>query len=1308
MRRRSVRGAAERGLAAGGNPYSSAMPTGGERGLGRRMPDPAEIVNRGDLAAALTALRERAGFAVRDLAREIDSPAATVGGYLSGRHLPTAAQSGVFRRLLQACGVADPDDVEDWVEAVARIRRLAAHRSAADTGPYRGLDSFQPEDADWFFGREAQTRQLVQALDDPTRPGRMTAVVGPSGSGKSSLVRAGLIPALTGRPWSLLTPGEHPLEALAKARAEGGAGAVLVIDQFEELFTACPDEAERIAFVEELFAPPELPGGGAAPAGAVIVLRADFYGAALRIAGLVPVLAGAQVVVGPMAPADLRRAISEPARKAGFVLEPELVDLLIRDLTPTGAPWGAYDAGALPLLAHALRATAQRAKRGRLTVADYLATGGIAGAVAQTAEGVMATLTPQHCELTRRLFLRLVNVDDEALLTRRRSMIADLPGAGDAAAPASTIEVLDKFIAARLLIADADSVQISHETVLTAWPRLQGWVEDGRTGLGLHRQLSEATRVWLESGRDSSALLRGNRLAAVREWSGDGESTSDLSGSEREFIEAAETLERQEGLAVRRRGRRRQQLVAMFAVIAVLATGLVVFGVQSRVAAGRERELADAATQSALSRQVAAAARKLPATDPNLAAQLSLVAYQVSPTVEARSALLDATAEPPVGRLLGPRGPTMQALSPDGSTLAVGNAGDGSVRLLSIRDPAAPVVLGTAVPATPGNQQFSLAFSPDGRVLAAGSSGGTVELWAVDDPAAPVLLGSPLTGLPSGVLALTFAPDGAQLLAGGAAGAVVRWSTVDPSKPAPLAALPSLELIQALAVSPDGRTLAVGGSSSSVQLWDLAAPVGPTQSAELPDAAAASVTSIAFSPDGLFVAVGARDGAVNVWSIAEPGAAQRVTTGLAPFPNLVNLVQFSADGTRLAAAGSDGKVQIWATSGWQPVDELQHPGPVTGLQLLPNGAGIATSAADGITRFWQRDGPAIDNLGDTVFSLGWLPDSAGIEAATGPAAGAVSSWNVADLDHPESAGPPMRAVDADGVFGGGVAVAPDGRTAAATLTDGRIQLWDISAPEAPVALGAPLAGPTRIVQQLSFSPDSGRLSAAADDASVWVWDVADPAEPTLLSSLTELGGPIYFTAFSPDGRLLATAGTDGRALLYALSDPAAPQLLSAIDAADSYAFTVGFSPDGRSIAVGGADRQVRRWDVSDPSRPTELGAALTGPTNDIYWLDFSPDGRTLIAASTDRSVWMWDVGDPAASGVLASLEAADGQLFTAEFSPDGRRIAAGGSDRSVHQWLADPQDAAGLVCGTVGAPITEAEWQVYLPGRPFAPPCPAT
>jgi hypothetical protein len=509
---------------------------------------------------------------------------ATVGGYFSGRHLPTVAQSAVFVRILEACGVADPTEQRAWWDAVARVRRAGAARPASAVPPYRGLESFQVQDAALFFGRERLTDELlatVRAGAGAGEAGRMVAVVGPSGSGKSSLVRAGLVPAWSGdeaagapRPYSVLTPGDRPLHRLAAALAaataageEGpddpepierslrddpavaaelmaGRNHLVVVDQFEEVFSSCPDEQERRSFVAALCAIAGTERADAAAGPVVIVLRADFYGQAIGESPLVPVLAGAQVVVGPMTPDEVRRAVVEPARMAGCEVDAELVEVLIRDLTPHGVPAGALDAGALPLLSHALSVTWQRATRRRLTVADYLATGGIAGAVAQSAEAVLAQMPERQQQLAARMFLRMVNVDDDAAVTRRRMPLADLPGLNEPAGRDGTPgrdaqDVVDRFVAARLMTIDAESVHISHEALLGAWPRLQGWIDESRAALGAQRRLDEATRVWQDSGRDPSTLLGPTRLTAMRESLHAGPVT--LSAGEAEFLAASET-----------------------------------------------------------------------------------------------------------------------------------------------------------------------------------------------------------------------------------------------------------------------------------------------------------------------------------------------------------------------------------------------------------------------------------------------------------------------------------------------------------------------------------------------------------------------------------------------------------------------------------------------------------------------------------------------------------------------------------------------------------------------------------------------
>ncbi len=656
--------------------------------------DPSDIATRAELASALTRLRELSGLSVRDLARSVDSPVATVGGYFSGRHLPTASQSAVFLRMLHACGVTDPDEQQRWWEAVGRVRR-AGRSSSPTEAPYLGLESFQVQDAALFFGRERLTAELVEVVRSAAGPaGRMVAVVGPSGSGKSSLVRAGLIPALDrdGLPTAaVLTPGDRPLHRLAQVlvgpdgvapdpavvdraerdlRADPSVAArwpaarpgLLVVDQFEEVFTSCPDETERRAFIAALCAVAGVgddPAAGAGPAPVVIVLRADFYGQAIGEAALLPVLSTAQVVVGPMTPDEVRRAVVEPARLVGCEVDPELVEVLIRDLTPHGALSGELDAGALPLLSHALSVTWQRAARRRLTVAGYLATGGIAGAVAQSAEAVFTALTTSEREVTARLFLRLVNVDDDAVVTRRRMPLSDLPT--PTAAPtaadgdAEAEDVVDRFVAARLLTIDAEAVQISHEALLEAWPRLQGWIDGSRVALAAHRRLGEALAVWRANDRDPSALLGRVRLATVQDALAGGAVA--LTPAEAEFLATSEAAVADERSGRIRRARRRRLIVSAMTALAVLASGLAVFAVVSNRAATTEQQAAADYRDLVVAGDLLGAADRVRVLDPNLADQLTITAYRKSPTVEGRSALLDATAQPLVTRMLGAAGP---------------------------------------------------------------------------------------------------------------------------------------------------------------------------------------------------------------------------------------------------------------------------------------------------------------------------------------------------------------------------------------------------------------------------------------------------------------------------------------------------------------------------------------------------------------------------------------------------------------------------------------------------------------------------
>lgn len=519
--------------------------------------DPGSIRDRSDFAAQLSRARSRAGKTIRALARELDHPPATIGGYFSGQHLPGVAQTELFTRLLRLIGITGDTETDQWVEALVRVRRRPGRRPTDSSIPYRGLESFRTEDAALFFGREILTdavvRRALELVKDPAA-GTTMVVVGPSGSGKSSLLRAGVVPSVLdgrtefGSSWRTIVvcPGSRPIRRLAEALAgeigddadalearlrsgpagwpalpTGVGGLVVVVDQFEEVFTTCTDESERRAFLSILRGPS--PSTDSQPSQVVVILglRADFYGRATQEPSLVPVLQDRQLVVGPMGVDELCRAIKEPARVAGFEVDDALVDLLVAEVAPSRSGVPLQDQGALPLLSHALLETWKRARGSRLTVADYEATGGIAGAVQQTAERLYAESTPEEQAFTRRLFLRLVNVEDDVIVTRRSVRRGELLGrVGDDDGHAADVleSVVERFVAHRLLTVDADVIQVSHEALLTAWPRLRDWVDADRAGLRVHRQLGAASTAWLEADRDPAALLRGGRLEVAEGW----------------------------------------------------------------------------------------------------------------------------------------------------------------------------------------------------------------------------------------------------------------------------------------------------------------------------------------------------------------------------------------------------------------------------------------------------------------------------------------------------------------------------------------------------------------------------------------------------------------------------------------------------------------------------------------------------------------------------------------------------------------------------------------------------------------------
>jgi WD40 repeat protein/transcriptional regulator with XRE-family HTH domain/energy-coupling factor transporter ATP-binding protein EcfA2 len=1255
-------------------------------------PTAEAVQTRSELARQLTGLRARSGLTVRDLASRLNVPPATLGGYFSGRHLPGPGYLEVFQSLLRACGVPE-SELGQWLDALARARLSSDGRVALPSAPYRGLEPYQAEDAGLFCGREAVTNEVLERLatngEKPTAPGGLLVVVGPSGSGKSSLLRAGVVPAVragaldaAGRTWAaeVMTPGLTPLETLERCLSDrAGTPVLLVVDQLEEVFRLGPDVRNR--FLARLSDP--LPSGGAV----VGVLRADFYEPATREPALLHGLRDHQVLVGPMSEDELRDAIVLPAQKVGVRMDDGLVELLLADLAPRRPTGFAHEAGALPLLSYALLATWERAQRNELTVAAYRFAGGLHGAVRQSAEELYLGLAPSDQELARHVFCRLVNVEDDVPLTRRRVSSTELEQFGEGA-----MRVLGRFVAARLVTADAGGAQVSHEALLTAWPRLAEWLEADRAGLRLHHQLSDGAHAWLAASRDPSLLQRGTRLAATLEWAAEVGRSDELNMYEREFLEASEALQSAEVRSDRRRSRRMQQLLALVAALAVAASLLAGFALQAR-------SVADRAGHQALSRQVAIEAAQLEPTDPALAMQLALAAYRISPTVQARSTLLDASASEMPTRILGPAGPTSISLGGRGHLLAVAGSATDEVKIYSLNT-TPPSVIGTLPVAPAAADTFTVALSPDGQLLAAGGTTGAVTLFNVSHPVHPRRLAT-LGGFASTVYDVAFSPSGRYLAAASNDGTVRQWDLAKLRRPSLVGVVraPDDQSLQAVGYSPDGRLLAAAGADGALLVW----PPGQERAHVISGAGSAQLTSLAFSPDGEILATGGQDGLVRIFAVAPSGTVRPARAPLGGFTNWVDSVAFSADGRDLVAGSSDNSLREWSTSDWAAQAVLQHTAPVTGAVFVPSSKTLITADADGTVRMWSMPPPSTYRTAGAVFTIDYTTDGHMLAAVSGGVNGDVSLWDTSDPGRPVHVAEVTMPASFGPVAGVG-ALSPDGRLLAVGNGAARIQLVSLANPRHPQPLGPPVLGATPVLEQLALNPAGTVLASGDNSGRVHLWDVSDPAHPRGLSTLVA-NGYVVGVAFSPNGRLLAASSTDDKVWLWDITVPTKPKRLAVLGGFASYAECVTFTPDGRTLIAGSADDTVRLWDLAGPGKPRLLGGALTGPTSYVYSLSVSPDGSTLAASTIDQAVWLWNISDPAHPSVEADLTAAPGQVYDVTFSPNGHTMVASGSDQVLTFWDYRPAEVAARICALTVSPITRAEWAEYVQGAPYSPPC---